>query len=103
MQPKDALDIIAYLVGIGTTIVVVRSNVKKQTIEDLQTLVEAHEKTIKQLKSGNKYKDERISVLEETVDGYSQLVREGYLSGINRPSGRNRTAITKTTKNRGAQ
>jgi len=100
MQPKDALDIIAYLVGIGTTVVVVRSNIKKQVISDLQALVETHEKTIKQLKQDNNEKDTRISALEETVDGYSELVREGHLLGVDRTPSRNRPTATKTTKNR---
>lgn len=95
MQPKDALDIIAYLVGIGTTVVVVRSNVKKQIIEEQKLLIEAHEKTINQLKK-------RVAYLEEVVDGYTDMVREGHLSGIDRPSSRNRTAATKATKNRSA-
>jgi hypothetical protein len=102
MQPKDALDIVAYLVGIGTTVVVVRSNIKKQTIIDLQALVEVLQDKIEVLEGDVENRDVRIQQLEETVSGYSELVREGYLSGIDRPPSRNRATATKTTKNRSA-
>lgn len=100
MHPKDALDIVAYLVGIGTTVVVVRSNVKKQIIADQQALIEVLQGKVENLEKDMEKKDERICYLEEVIDGYSELVREGHLSGQHGQGSGNRSASAKTTKNR---
>jgi hypothetical protein len=82
--------------------VVGRSNIKKQIISDLQALVLAHEQTINQLKLENiqlrndsAEKDDRIGALEDTIDGYSELVRQGYIPGGSGSRGRNRPTSSK--------
>lgn len=118
MSIKDYLEVLTFVCSIAVVVVVGRSNIKKQVISDLQALVLAHEQTINQLKLENiqlrkdneeaaqkaardsAAKDERILALEETIDGYSDLVRKGYLLGSSGPRGRDRSTSTKTTKNR---
>lgn len=99
MKLADYLQVLLALVSVTAIVVVGRSNIKKQIISDLQALVLAHEQTINRLKLENLQlqqemaeKDGRIQALEETVDGYSELVREGYLSGFSGARGRNRPA-----------
>lgn len=104
------VQILLALVSITAVVVVGRSNIKKQIISDLQALVLAHEQTINRLKLENiqqradseaaakqaakdsAEKDARIQALEETIDGYSELVRAGYLAGVAGPRSRNRSA-----------
>jgi hypothetical protein len=107
MSAKDFLEALTFVCSIAAVVVVGRSNIKKQVISDLQALVMSHEETIKnlmrqntQLKADSEAKDERICALEETIDGYSELVRTGYLLGGNGPRSGNRPAASKTTKNR---
>jgi lipase chaperone LimK len=106
MSLTDYVQVLLALVSITAIVVVGRSNIKKQIISDLQALVLAHEQTINQLKleniqlradsaRDNAEKDERICALEETIDGYSELVRAGYLLGSGGPPGRNRSTSTK--------
>ena len=99
MKLADYLQVLLALVSVTAIVVVGRSNIKKQIISDLQALVLAHEQTINRLKLENLQlqqemaeKDGRIQALEETVDGYSELVREGYLAGFSGARGRNRPA-----------
>lgn len=98
MKLTDYVQVLLALVSITAIVVVGRSNIKKQIISDLQALVLAHEQTINQLKleniqarADNAEKDERICALEETIDGYSELVRQGHLAGSSGTRGRNRT------------
>jgi hypothetical protein len=107
MPLADYIQGVLAVCAICAIIVVGRSNYKKQVISDLQTLALAHERTINQLKLENiqlradsAEKDERIRALEETIDGYSELVRQGYLLGGSGPRSGNYSAAAKTTKNR---
>lgn len=107
MSTKDFLEVLTFVCSVAAVVVVGRSNIKKQVIQDLQALVLSHEQTINQLKLENiqlrresTEKDGRISALEETIDGYSDLVRQGYLLGGSGARSRNRPASPKTTKNR---
>lgn len=97
MKLDNYVQILLALVSITAVVVVGRSNIKKQIISDLQTLVLAHEQTINRLKLENLQlqqdsaeKDGRIRALEETIDGYSELVRAGYLAGFSGPRSGNR-------------
>jgi hypothetical protein len=85
---SDYLQALLAVCSIAALVVVGNSNIKKQVISDLQSLVMAHEQTINTLKEENTKlrsdsakKDERICALEETIDGYSELVRKGHLLG----------------------
>lgn len=107
MNVADYLQALLALCTITTMIVIGRSNIRKQLISDLQALVLAHEQTINRLKLENiqlrqdsAEKDGRISALEETIDGYSELVRQGYLLGGGGSRSGNSPAPPKTTKNR---
>lgn len=107
MTIRDFLEGLMFVCSITAIVVVGRSNIKKQVISDLQALVMAHEQTINRLKLENiqlhtdsAEKDGRICALEETIDGYSELVREGYLSGFGGSRSRNSSAPSKTTTNR---
>lgn len=107
MSAKDFLEVMTFVCSIAAVVVVGRSNIKKQVISDLQALVLAHEQTINQLKlenielhKDNEEKDGRITALEETIDGYSELVRQGHLLGGSGARSRNRSASSKTTTNR---
>lgn len=118
MALTDIVEVLLAVCSIATIVVVGKSNIKKQVISDLQALVLAHEQTINQLKLENiqlrkdnedkeqqylkdsEAKDERIRALEETIDGYSDLVRKGYLTGGSGSRSRNRSTSAKTTKNR---
>jgi hypothetical protein len=114
MKLTDYVQVLLALVSITAIVVVGRSNIKKQIISDLQELALAHEQTINRLKLENiqlradseaaakkaaedsAQKDERICALEETIDGYSELVRAGYLAGSSGTPSRNRSTSTKT-------
>lgn len=107
MNLSDGLQMLLAVCSIAAIVVVGRSNIKKQVISDLQALVLAHEQTINKLKEENAEvkaawakdsaaKDERIRILEETVDGYSELVRKGHLLGGSGARSRNRPATTQT-------
>ena len=109
MNAKDFLEVLTLACSVAAVVVVGRSNIKKQVMSDLQALVMSHEQTIAQLRQENiqlradsDKKDERICALEETIDGYSELVREGYLTGGSGPRSRNSAASAKATKNRAA-
>lgn len=108
MTLSDFVEVLLAICSIAAVTVVGHSNIKKQVISDLQALVMAHEQTINKLKEENaevkaawakdsKAKDERIRVLEETVDGYSELVRKGHLLGSSGTRSRNRSTTTETT------
>ena len=90
------LEILLAVCSLTAAVVVGRSSVKKHLIADLQALVLVHEQTIKQMKKDGALKDERIRVLEETVNGYAELVRQGYLTGGSGPRSRNRSTSAKT-------
>jgi hypothetical protein len=77
-----------------------RSNFKKQVISDLQALVVSHQLTIDKLKADNAEKDVRICELEETVNGYAELVRQGYILGSSGHRSGNSPAPPKIAKNR---
>jgi len=107
MTVKDFLETLTFVTSIAIVVVVGRSNIKKQVISDLQALVMSHELTIKRLTEDNaalradsEKKDERICALEETIDGYSELVRAGYLAGSSGARSRNRSTTPKGTTNR---
>lgn len=100
MHGQNYLDYLAYACALSAAVTVGRANLKKHIIEDLKTLVLAHEKTIVQLKKDNADKDERICALEETVDGYAELVREGHIAGGSGATSRNRATPSKIAKNR---
>lgn len=104
MKLTDFVEVLLAVVSIAAIVVVGRSNIKKELISDLQALVLAHEQTINRLKleniqirKDNDEKDERIAALEETIDGYSELVRAGYLAGSSGTRSRNRSTSAKTT------
>lgn len=103
MSIRDSLEMLMFVCSITAIVVVGRSNIKKQVISDLQALVMSHEQTINRLKLENVQlradsaeKDGRICALEETIDGYSELVRAGYLAGSSGTRGRNRSTSAKT-------
>jgi len=103
MNLTDFLQILLAICSVTAIVVVGRSNIKKQIISDLQALVMSHEQTINRLKLENiqlrtdsSEKDVRICALEETIDGYSELVRQGYIAGGSGARGRNRSASAKT-------
>jgi len=107
MGAMNFLETLTLVCSLAAVVVVGRSNIKKQVISDLQALVMAHERTINQLKRENielrtdsTRKDERICALEETIDGYSELVRQGYLIGGGGTGSRNSSTTSKTTTNR---
>lgn len=100
MTVKDFLEALTFVCSIAAVVVVGRSNIKKQVISDLQALVASHELTIRRLQKEGQEKDERIRALEETIDGYSELVRAGYLTGSSGARSRDRSTPPKTTKNR---
>jgi len=96
LKLTDFIEVLLAIFTIGGMVVVGRSNIRKQLITDLQSLVLAHEQTINKQKdeivqvkaawaADSTIKDERIRVLEETVNGYAELVRQGYLSGFGGP------------------
>jgi len=107
MPPKDILDILVYVSAIAVAITVGRTNIKKQTIADLCLLVEAHEKTIKQLREENQVQasvmqqqDHKIVYLEGVVYGNTQLVPGGLVAGSIRQGSGNSPVDPKTSKNR---
>ena len=98
MKLIDYVQLLLAICSITAVVIVGRSNIKKQIISDLQALALAHEQTINRLKLENiqlrkdsAEKDERIRALEETIDGYSELVRQGHLTGFGGPRNRNRS------------
>lgn len=95
MGVRDYLEILMFIVSITAVVTVGRNNIKKQIITDLQALVLSHQLTIEKLKKDNEEKDVRICELEETVDGYAELVRQGHLAGLGGPRSRNRPASPK--------
>jgi hypothetical protein len=97
---RDYLEILMFIVSITAVVTVGRNNIKKQIITDLQALVLSHQLTIDKLKKEGEEKDVRICELEETVDGYAELVRQGYLFGSSGTRSGNSSAAAKTTKNR---
>jgi hypothetical protein len=99
-QINIILDILVAVAALTVAVVVGRDNIKKRIITELRDLVkvlttkvDTLEETVGKLRYEN-------AELKETVDGYSELVREGYLSGFSRPRGRNSSATTKSTTNR---
>lgn len=118
MKLTDFVEVLLAVCSIAAIVIVGRTNIKKQVIEDLKDLILAHEQTINQLKLENiqlrkdnelkeerfrkdsQKKDERICVLEETIDGYSELVRQGHLLGSSGTRSRNRSTASKNPKNR---
>jgi hypothetical protein len=102
MKLSDYGQFLLAICSVAAIVVVGRSNIKKQIISDLQALVLAHEQTINRLKLENLQlqqdsaeKDGRIRALEETIDGYSELVRAGYLAGSGGPRSGNRSNSSK--------
>lgn len=94
------LDILVGVAAITVAVVVGQDNIKKRTITDLQDLVVVLTQKIDTLEETvNKYIEENQE-LKETIDGYTELVREGYLTGFGRPRGRNSSTSAKTTTNR---
>lgn len=94
------LDILVAVAALTVALVVGRDNIKKRTIEELQDLVgtltikiEVLEKTVGKLRDEN-------AELKETIDGYAELVREGYLAGVNGSRSRDSSTVAKTTANR---
>lgn len=96
MGIRDYLEVLMFVCSIAAVVVVGRNNIKKQVITDLQALVVSHSLTIENLKKQLEEKDVRICELEETVDGYAELVRQGHLAGFGGARGRNRPASAKT-------
>jgi hypothetical protein len=92
---RDYLETLMLIVSITSVVAVGRNNIKKQVITDLQALVLSHQLTIENLKKQIEEKDVRICELEETVDGYAELVRKGHLPGSSGARGRNRPAPSK--------
>lgn len=89
------LDILIGVAALTVALVVGRDNIKKRTIEDLQDLVEVLTLKIDSLEETVcKLRDENAE-LKETIDGYTELVRQGHLAGSGGPRSRNRTASTK--------
>lgn len=101
MQTKDALDILVFVSAIAVAITVGRTNIKKQTITDQQNLISSHERTIAQQRDEIERLCARVAHLEEVIDGYSELVREGYLAGGHGQGSGNSPAHSKSAKNRG--
>jgi hypothetical protein len=94
------LDTLVAIAGLTVALVVGRDNIKKRTIEELQTLVSALTLKIDNLeKTVGELRDENAE-LKETIDGYTELVREGYLSRLSGPRSRNSSTPTKSATNR---
>lgn len=90
------LDILVGVAALTVALVVGRDNIKKRTIEDLQDLVEVLTLKIDSLEETVcKLRDENAE-LKETIDGYTELVRQGHLAGGSGARGRNRSAAAKT-------
>jgi hypothetical protein len=94
------LDILVGMSALAVAFVVGKDNIKKQTIKDLKDLVvtltlkiEVLEDTVGKCRDAN-------TKLKDTVDGYTELVREGYLFGRGGSRGRNNSAAAKIAKNR---
>lgn len=100
MFGKNMIDIVTIIIATGAATAINRSSVKKQTIQDLKDLAETQQLEIDSLKRQIEEKDKRICHLEEIVDGYAELVREGHLAGSNGPRSGDGSANPKTTKNR---
>ncbi len=100
MQAKNFLDIVAMACALAVAVTVGRNNLKKQTIADLQALCQTLKLKVDELRAEIDQKDKRIEHLEDTVDGYAELVREGYLAGGHRQGGGNRSTSTQNSKNR---
>lgn len=100
MHGQNYIDYLAYVCAVAAAVTVGRDSLKKRTIENLTRLVATLQTRIDVLEGELEDKNERICVLEETVDGYSELVREGHLVGSGGQGSRNRTATSKNPKNR---
>lgn len=100
MDIKDLFDIVAAVCVLATAVNVGRNNIKKRTIDDQKILIVTLTARVKVLEEALEEKDERICTLEETVDGYAEMVRQGYISGLRGTGSGNRPASSKTTKNR---
>ena len=100
MLAHNILDILVGVAVLTVALVVGQDNIKKRTIRELQDLVKVLTRKIDTLeKTVDKLRDENVE-LKETIDGYTELVREGYLSGFRGSRSRNSSATTKTTTNR---
>jgi hypothetical protein len=100
MQLKNLLDILAAVVVVVTAVNVGRTNIKKRTIEDQKILIATLSTRVRVLEEEAQEKDERICNLEEAIDGYTELVRQGHISGNSGSGSGNRSTSSKTTKNR---
>jgi outer membrane murein-binding lipoprotein Lpp len=99
-QAHFILDILVGVAALTVAVVVGRDNIKKRTIEELQALVVALTQKIDILENSvDKCRDANTR-LKETVDGYAELVREGYLTGFDRSRRRDGSTDPKTTTNR---
>lgn len=90
------LDVLVGAAALAVALTVGRDNIKKRTIAELKDLVEALEKKIDGLqKTVSKLLNENTE-LKETIDGYSDLVREGHLVGSSRARSRNHSTTSQT-------
>lgn len=101
MQLNDALNILTGVSALSLAVTVGRSNLKQKTISDLVASNTALKNRVEVLEAEILDKDERIQVLEDTVDGYSELVRKGHVAGLYGAGSGSGPAHPKTTKNRG--
>lgn len=92
MHAKDFLDLLAVACALAVAVTVGRTNIKKQAIADLLAANAGLRERVDILEVKLQERDARIEHLEETIDGYAELVREGHLAGSNRKTSRNRTA-----------
>lgn len=102
MTPDVALNILTCVSALALAVNVGRSNIKRTTIADLMASNTALKERVDVLEAESDLKDERILQLEETIDGYTELVRQGALARLDGTGSGNRPAHPKTTKNRGS-
>ena len=96
MFGKDTPDLVVMVITVGVATALNRSGTKSKVIQDYKELNEVQRLKIEELEAEKKE-------LQETVDGYTKLVREGYLAGGNRQGRGDGSTHPKTTKNRGTR
>ncbi len=102
MHPSDVMNVLTAVSAISLAVTVGRSNIKRQTIADLVSSNSALKERVEILEAEVANKNEQIQDLRETIDGYTKLVREGALAGLDGARSGNGSTHPKTTKNRGS-
>lgn len=103
MQLSDTLQVLTCVSALALAVTVGRTNIKRQTIKDLQTSNSALKLRVEILESENTKLKNQVTELEETIDGYSELVRQGHVAGLHGASSGDGTAHPQGTKNRSSR